>query len=137
MSKTLDYTLWRLKEHGGLKLVNIQIKSQISKPKWLIELVTNPNLSAHLQLFQRLIGLQKGNISGKDILFLETGYMQRHLKTRNDVYREGLLTLSHMDIQKGIANIDRWDDEHIFYNILFARKTEQDKTLSITKHLND
>ena len=60
--------MWRLKELGGLKLVNVQIKSQISKAKWFVELVSNPDLSAHLQLFQRLIGIQKGNISGKHLI---------------------------------------------------------------------
>ena len=126
--------MWRLKVHGGLKLVNVQIKSQISKAKWLIELVSNPELSAHLQLFHRLIGPQKGNISGKHLLFVETSYIQRHLKTNCLVYREGLLALSHMDIKKGISSIDQWDDEHIFYNRLFGHKAEIDKTLSITKH---
>ena len=57
--------MWRLKEHGGLKLVNVQIKSQISMAKWLIELVSNPDLSSHLQLFQKLLGAQKGNISSR------------------------------------------------------------------------
>ena len=126
--------MWRLKEHGGLKLVNVQVKSQISKAKWLIDLVSNPELSSHLLLFDRLLGYQKGNISGRHLLFLETSYLQRHLKTNSSVYKEGLLTLSHMDIQKGIANIDSWDDEHLFYNKHFTLKQDEEKTLSVTPH---
>ena len=126
--------MWRLKEHGGLKLVNVQVKSQISKAKWLIDLVSNPELSSHLLLFDRLLGYQKGNISGRHLLFLETSYLQKHLKTNSSVYKEGLLTLSHMDIQKGIANIDSWDDEHLFYNKHFTLKQDEEKTLSVTPH---
>ena len=126
--------MWRLKEHGGLKLVNVQIKSQISKAKWLIELVSNPELSSHFQLFLRLLGPQKGNISGRHLLFLETSYIHKHLKSNSSVYKEGLLTLSHMDIRKGIANIDLWDEEHLFYNKHFSLKQQQGKTISITPH---
>ena len=72
--------MWRLKGSGGIKLPNVKIKSQISKAKWLIEMASNPNLTAHLLLFQNLIGPQKGNISGRDLIFLRCSYMQRHLK---------------------------------------------------------
>ena len=36
--------MWKIKAYGGIKLINIQIKSETSKAKWLIELVTNPTL---------------------------------------------------------------------------------------------
>ena len=39
-----------------------------------------------------------------------------------------------MDLRKGIADIDHWDEEHLFYNKLFTLKHDQDKTLSITAH---
>ena len=72
--------------------------------------------------------------SGKHLLFLETSYLQRHLSTNSSVYKEGLLALSHMDIHKGIANIDTWDEEHLFYNKHFTLRQDQSRTLSITSH---
>ena len=33
--------MWKIKLNGGTKLVNIQIKSEASKAKWLMDLVTN------------------------------------------------------------------------------------------------
>ena len=36
--------MWRLRENGGIKLPNLHVKSQISKVKWLIELVSSPEL---------------------------------------------------------------------------------------------
>ena len=61
--------MWRLKEHGGIKLINIKVKSEISKAMWLVQLTTNPKLKVHLHIFKALLGVQKGDISGKDIIF--------------------------------------------------------------------
>ena len=43
--------MWKTKSLGGIKLVNIQLKSEISKAKWLIELATNPNIKLNLGIF--------------------------------------------------------------------------------------
>ena len=128
--------IWRPKEKGGIKLVNIQIKSEISKAKWLVELVSNNELSSHLHLFQLLMGVQKVNITGRDLLFLEQSYIQRHLQTSNAFYKEGLLALSSLDINKGISNVHQWDDEHIFYNKFFLQK-DKDKTFYLTTHFDE
>ena len=61
--------MWKTKQYGGIKLVNLQIKSETSKAKWLVEIATNPHLKINLDIFTNLIGTQKGNISGKDIIF--------------------------------------------------------------------
>ena len=39
---------WKTKKNGGCKLVNIQIKSETSKAKWLMEIATNPDYRIHL-----------------------------------------------------------------------------------------
>ena len=39
-----------------------------------------------------------------------------------------------MEIQKGIADIDQWDGEHIFFNKFFTLRHDQQKSLSITTH---
>ena len=66
--------MWKTKQYGGIKLTNVQIKSEPSKAKWLVEIVTNPNLKINLDIFTKLIGTQKGNISGKELIFLQKSY---------------------------------------------------------------
>ena len=128
--------MWRLKEHGGIKLINIKVKSEISKAKWLVELTTNPKLKVHLHLFKALLGVQKGDISGKDLIFLESSYIQRILKTDNQFYKEALLSITSLDTSKGISNVNQWDNEHLFYNKLFSLKNEN-RPLHITKYFQE
>ena len=116
--------MWKIKSHGGLKLINIEIKSNISKVKWLIDIASKPNLKTSFDLFNRLVGTQKGHISGHDLLFLQTSYFQRTFKTNGIFYKDALLSLSKLDKTKGIPNINRWDSEHIFYNPLITTKTK-------------
>ena len=72
-----QHEMWKTKTQGGIKLMNIKIKSETAKAKWLIDIVTNEHLKLNLNIFTRLIGQQKGNISGKDLLFLETSYFKK------------------------------------------------------------
>ena len=116
--------MWRLKEKGGIKSVNLQIKSEISKAKWLLELASNPELKAHLHIFKSIMGTQKGNISGRDLIFLEHSYIQRILDTNNQFYKEALLAITSLDIKKGISQVSKWNNEHIFYNKLFSLKNK-------------
>ena len=122
--------MWKIREHGGIKLVNLKVKSQSAQTKWLIQLASNDNYNLNLNIFSRLLGSQTGNIKGRDILFLQKSYFQHTLKTNSKFYKEALLSLAKLDIKKGIENINAWDREHIFYNPLFL--TEEDKTLTLT-----
>ena len=54
--------MWKVKSHGGLKLINIEVKSDVSKVKWLIDMVSKPHLKTSFDLFSSLVGTQKGNI---------------------------------------------------------------------------
>ena len=126
--------MWRLRENGGIKLLNLHVKSQISKVKWLIELVSSPELKPHLSIFKSLIGTQKANISGRDLIFLPTSYMTRHIKTENLFYKEALLAISKLEITKGLPSVAQWDNEHLFYNSLFHLNTDQEKTIPINKY---
>ena len=128
--------MWKTFPMGGIKLLNVEIKSQTSKAKWLIEIVTNVNFKINLDIFNYLIGSQNGGISGKDIIFLEKSYFQRQLKTNSKFYKEALLSMTDFEIKKGIQNIHSWDNEHIFYNPLFRTISgEDEKTLKPTKYL--
>ena len=134
-TKTIEQKeMWRLRESGGIKLPNIRVKSQISKVKWLIELVSSPTLKAHLCLFERLIGVQKGNISGRDLLFLPRSYMLRHLKTENAFYKEALVAIADLEITKGVTSVDQWDKEHLFYNSLFSLKSDRERAIPINPY---
>ena len=124
--------MWKLKLHGGLKLINIDTKSNASKVKWLIDIVSKPDLKTSFDIFTALIGTQKGNITGHDLLFLETSYNQRNLKTNSTYYKDALLLLSKLDRGKGILNIDKWDSEHIFFNPLITM--QNGNTIKLTKY---
>ena len=121
----------KLKTQGGIKLLNLEVKSMAPKVKWLIEMATNENLKRNLDIFTELMGTQKGGIRGKDIIFLRNEYMKSNLKTDNTFYREALSAMSRFSTLKGINSIADWDKEHIFYNPLFLSKSG--KTLKLTK----
>ena len=123
--------MWKTKTEGGIKLVNMQIKSETSKAKWLTDIVENENLKTNMNIFTELMGTQNGEISGKDLIFLEKSYIKRQLKTNNIFYKEALLSLVKFEKRKRIQNLDDWDNEHIFYNPLFL--TKNGKTLTPTK----
>ena len=125
----------RPRHRGGIKLINIQIKSATSKAKWLTEIATNPHLKLNLDIFTRLLGKQKGYIDGRDLIFLQKSYIQNQLKTESKFYKEALVTMARLETRKGIQNIEHWDKEHLFYNPLFTR--ENGKLLSITKHCEE
>ena len=74
--------MWKVKSHGGIKLINIKIKSEISKAKWLIEIVTNPDLKMNLYIFSTLLGTQKGNISGRDLIFFTKIVLSKSTQNR-------------------------------------------------------
>ena len=126
--------MWRNKNDGGLKLVNIQLKSETCKAKWLIEIATHENLVTNLNVFTRLMGPQRGDIKGVDLLFLEKTYYSRTIKTSSSFYKEALSAISLFVRKKGIPNIDKWDTEHIFYNPLLVSET--DKPFVLTKHFD-
>ena len=113
--------MWKLKLQGGIKLINMQIKSEASKVKWMIDMVSKPDLVTNLNIFSKLLGNQKGNIRGKDLIFLQRIYFVRTLKTNSNFYREALLAMANLEITKGIENVDKWDTENVFYNPLLLK----------------
>ena len=127
--------MWKTKHNGGLKLVNIQLKSETSKAKWLFEIASKENRVTNLNVFTRLMGTQRGNIKGTDLLFLHKPYFTRSLKTSSPFYKEALLAISLFTRKKGILDIDKWDTEHIFYNPLFLNENE--KPFILTKHFDE
>ena len=124
--------MWKVKPNGGMKLINIQTKSETCKAKWLIEMVLKPELKTNLNIFSELVGKQIGDIGGRDIIFLQKAYFQNQLKINSKFYKEALLSMTNFEITKGIKDVQQWDREHLFYNPLFTR--ENGKILSLTKY---
>ena len=91
----------KTKHNGGLKLVNIQLKSETSKAKWLIEIASREICSTNLNVFTRLLGIQRGRIKGVDLLFLQKPFYTRSLKS-NSFYKEALLAMSLFIRKKGV-----------------------------------
>ena len=127
--------MWKIRLHGGIKLPNIQIKSETVKAKCLIEMTSKPELNVNLNIFIELIGKQKGNISGGDLIFLQRTYMQNQLQTNSSYYKEALLAVAKFELKKGIKKVEDWDKEHVFYNPLF--KTKNGKTFNSTKYFEE
>ena len=124
--------MWKIKINGGCKLVNMQVKSEASKAKWLMEMATNPDFRINLLTFSDLLGVQEGNNYGRDLIFMDKSFISRTLKTDNKFYKEAFRALSLFDRMKGVPSREGWDSENIFYNPLVLGKTG--KTLKISNH---
>ena len=114
--------MWKIKLNGGCKLVNVQIKSETSKAKWLMEIATKPQFKINLDIFSALIGPQKGQNQGRDLIFLPDSFMSYNLKTNNPFYIEALKSVAGFLRRKRIVDIKAWDEENIFYNPLITDK---------------
>ena len=113
----------KLRLDGGLKLINIGLKSQTPKAHWLIRLVTDKNLKAHLHLFDSLIGVQSGQLKGQDIIFAENSYVKRILKTSNSFYKEALDGITKLNRGKFYSDIK---DENVFFNPIFTKTVDNE-----------
>ena len=112
----------KLREYGGLKLINFQLKSETPKIHWLVKIISNPSLKIQLAIFESLIGTQIGQLRPRDIIFAEKGYIQK-CKLDNLFYKEAF---------QGIAKLDTWkhapdvNNEHLFYNPIFTTTIPED-----------
>ena len=95
----------KLREHGGLKMINFKLKSMTPKIHWLIMLVTDPNLKAHLAVVDSLIGTQIGQLQIKDIIFTESSYIKK-CKFTNLFYKEAFEGITKLDTWKHISDIN-------------------------------
>ena len=113
----------KLRLDGGLKLINIALKSQTPKVHWLIRIVTDENLKVNLDLFNSLIGVQSGNLTGQDIIFAENSYVKRNLKTENSFYKEALDGITKLYREKHYSDEN---NENVFFNPIFTRTVEDE-----------
>ena len=108
--------MFKLRRHGGIKLIHIRTKSTASKVAWIIQLLTNPHLRTHLALVTDLLGTQDGNIKGTDLFFTPPSFIARTVKPTTPFYREALQAFSAFTLEKHIPDVTT---EHVFYNRAF------------------
>lgn len=100
--------LMKLREDGGVKLINLQIKAEAAKTQWLVTLCINPELSLHKALVERLLGVQRGGLLGTDIFFSPKFYTHRFLKVPSTFYKEAITSMTSLETRKQI--LDRFEE---------------------------
>ena len=120
--------MFKLRQDGGTKLINIQAKSEASKVKWLVDLCVQPDLNTHLALIARLLGEQKGKGTGKDLFFTTKNYARKILKIDSPFYEESIKAITTLDTRKQVLQPR---DEKLFYNPIFLGRDGH--ALNITK----
>ena len=106
----------KLREHGGLKLIDIDLKSKASKVQYLINLCIRDELSLNKKVFSHLLGTQMYDICGTDLFFLPFSFArQRNLRTNSSFYFEAIKTITLLDLRKRSENIA---EEHLYFNRL-------------------
>ena len=113
----------KLREDGGLKLINIKLKSQTPKVHWLIRLITEDTLKVQLALFNSLIGTQSGQLAGQDIIFAENSFVKRILRTDNEFYKEALDGITKLERGKHYTDIKM---ENVFYNPMITSTANEE-----------
>ena len=112
-----------------------QVKSETSKAKWLMEIATKPDLKVNLDLFSAIVGVQKGNNSGKDLIFMLKPHISRVIEVNSPFYKEAQKSVSTFQRKKGIPYVRAWDEENIFYNPLIIGKSG--KTITETVYFRE
>ena len=96
--------MFKLRQHGGTKLRNIQAKSASSKIKWLIDLCVLPEIKTHMDLITRLMGDQKGRCNGRDLFFTTTHYARRILRIDSPFDKESVTAMTTLELRKQVLD---------------------------------
>ena len=125
--------MFKLKGDGGIKLIHIKTKAETSKAKWLLDLTTNNNLRLNKMVYSNLIGIQKGNFDGMDMLYMSTHYHQTVLVSPSPFYKGALIALSKLNIWKTIPDLS---EEKVCYNPIFTNEKDNYLPLYSNKQIN-
>ena len=108
----------RLRRDGGLKLMDIQTKSNASKVQWLMSLCHDPNLKVHKTLLDLLLGSHPGGQVGIELFFTTPTYTRTSLKQiPSPFYKEAIRAMTRLDALKKVSDVR---DEKFFYNPIFT-----------------
>ena len=119
----------KLRDFGGLKLINIKLKAECPKIQWLMRLITDDNLRVHRGIFEALMATEKCYLSGYDMIFAETSFIRKS-KISNPFYKEALIAISKLNTYKQFDDVNA---EHLFYNKIFVTSVDEevhDRTLA-------
>ena len=115
--------LEKLRESGGIKLINMQLKAQTPKIHWLIRLMVEGNLKVHKAVFEALMDLNDGGLRGCDMIFAEPSFVNS-CNFVSPFYREAFLGLSKLNRWKHFTDIN---NEHLFFNPIFTTTPTNDE----------
>ena len=94
--------LIKLRLDGGIKLIDVATKANVSKCMWLINLITNPDLHKNLSLTAALQREKDGLKQGIDPFFSPPHYVQYKLRHLPPFYREAITASSKFELQQHI-----------------------------------
>ena len=117
----------KLRQDGGVKVINITCKTDASKIRWLMELANNQELNTHNNIIKRLIGPQKGGIEGVELFFVTKSYA-KSIKTEGKFYKSAINAIAKLNVRKKIEDCRQ---EKVFYNKTF--RNGQNITLTPNK----
>lgn len=126
--------MMKLRQDGGIKLIDIGSKIQSGRIKWLMELVIHQDLHTHRALLGHLLGPYKGGIKGTDLFFTPNCYARNIKKQHNHFYSESINAMAKLSTRKKVTNIM---EEHIFYNTLFTKMDGSTLKTNVTCGKND
>lgn len=109
--------LKKLRLDGGIKLIHIHSKLEAYRARWLMDLAQNPSLVSHLAVMTSLIGVQKGGLSGLELIFVNDYYSKKLLKIpHSPFYTEAIRATAKLTMSKRIDDLSK---EKVFYNPIF------------------
>ena len=111
--------LYKLRTDGGIKLINIDLKAQASKIKWLTQVITDEKRKTNRDIIDELIGEQVYGYAGLNCIYLSKGIVKK-MKISSPFYDQTIKKLANLEPQKKIENPD---DENIMYNKLFQNES--------------
>ena len=121
--------LHKLRQDGGLKLIDVKAKSLAPKIKWLTQLLENPDLKINQLLMNCFIITTKGHRFGKNVLYADKKYKNHIQSIRSPFYKEAILKFLELDTSENNANPK---EINIFYNPQFL--TSELEPLPITQY---
>ena len=123
----------KLRLDGGVKLIDIDAKSDAYRICWLIELLDKEHLSVHLAVVTSLLGAQKGGLEGSDLFFTTNDYAKKILSTPYTYYKKAIHAITQFHLRKKIVDIK---DEKLFYNPTFQNASNNPLRINVTCERN-
>ena len=112
----------KLRTFGGIKLINLKLKSETPKIHWLMRIMTDQTLKIHLSVVQKLIGVQPGHLHAEDLIFAESNYIKK-CELHSIFYKEAYQGISKLNTFKHVSDLNK---EHLYYNPIFTTTVDDE-----------